>query len=234
MKRRETFWGSLFIIAAVLILLNQFSDFEIGKLNTFSILASVLLGGIAFKSLFNFNFWGVLFPLAFIGILFNKELGIETFTPWPILFTALCFSIGLSLLIRRPHSFGWHSHHDSSFGKNVINQPDDNNVRCSTSFGECIKYVNSEDFQKADIKCSFGAAKVYFDHAKVPSGKADIYVDVSFGEAKLYIPSDWTIINDIQVFCGDSDVTNKKMTPDAPVISIHGNVSFGDIKVYYV
>ncbi len=239
MKRRETYWGLLFIIAAVLILLNQFGFFHdaLSNVNAFTIVASVILGGITLKSLIYIDFWGIFFPIAFIAILFSKELHIEKFTPWPALFTAFCLSVGFSLIFRKSRVYGhrWHyNHHDSTFGKNVINQPDNDTVKCSTSFGECIKYVNSDNFQKADIKSSFGTAKVYFDHAQVPSGKADIYLDVSFGDAKLYIPSSWNIINDVHVVFGDTDIVNKGGNEDSPVVTIHGNVSFGNAKVYYV
>lgn len=232
MKRRETYWGVIFILAAALILLGQFGFLE--DINTFSILASVILAGIAIKSLVKMNFWGVLFPAAIICIIFSKQWNIEAFTPWPALFTAFCLSTGLSLIFHKSHDFRWHSHHNTNFNKNVINQPDDNNVKCSTSFGECIKYVNSDDFQRAEIKCSFGAAKVYFDHATILSGKADIYLDVSFGDVKLYIPSAWNVINDVNVFFGDANLSTRKVDADAPVITVHGNISFGDAKIYYV
>ena len=236
MRKRETYWGFLFILAAALILLGQFGLLK--ELNAFSVVISVLLGGIALKSLVNINFWGFLFPIAIICIIFSKEWNIEKFTPWPVLFTAFCLSVGLSLIFGKSHNFGGHSHHhshhDSSFSKNVIDHQDEETVKCTTSFGECIKYVNSDDFKRADIKCSFGATKVYFDHALIPSGKADIYLDVSFGEAKLYIPRTWNIFNDVHVFCGDAGVASKNLNPESPNVTIHGNVSFGDAKIYYV
>lgn len=232
MRRKENFWGLLFILAAVLILLGQFGFLD--HVNAFSIVATVFLGGIMIKSLIHLNFWGIFFPAAIICTIFAEQLKLENFTPWPALFTAFCLSVGLSLIFKKSHMFDWHAHHDSSFAKNVINHHDDNVIKCSTSFGECIKYVNSDDFQNAEIKCSFGSTKVYFDHAQIPSGKADIYLDVSFGDAQLYIPRDWSIINDVHVFLGDTSANSRNISPDAPVVTIHGNVSFGDVKIIYV
>ena len=68
---------------------------------------------------------------------------------------------------------------ENSFSSNVVNEQDGKSIDCTTSFGECIKYVNTENFERANIKCSFGDVKVYFDNAKIPSGRADIYLDVS-------------------------------------------------------
>jgi predicted membrane protein len=120
------------------------------------------------------------------------------------------------------------------FSSSVINEQDDTVVNCTTSFGESIKYVNSDAFERANIKCSFGEMKVYFDNALIPSGKADIYLEVSFGEAVLYIPNTWKVINDVHIFLGDMDNHNRTINTDSPVVTIHGNISFGDAKIIYV
>jgi len=233
MKKKDVFWGMLFILAAVLIILNQFGLFV--GISMFEIVATIILAGITIKSIIKINFWGVLFPLALICIIYAEEWNITEFTPWPALLTALLCSIGFSLIFHRPNSWVYHSHCDNSFSRNVVNEQDDNVVNCSTSFGESMKYVNSENFERANIKCSFGDVKVYFDNALIPSGKADIYLDVSFGEAVLFIPKTWKIINDVHVFLGDMDQNNRNAgADDSPVVTIHGNVSFGDAKIMYV
>lgn len=233
MKRKEIFWGLLFILAAVLIILGQFGYFE--GIGTFELVLTVISAGIIIKSIPSVNFWGILFPLALICIIYADEWNITKFTPWPALVTALLLSIGLSMIFKRKNII-WtcHTGNTNSFSSNVVNENDDSVVKCSTSFGECIKYVNSTNFEKAHIKCSFGEVKVYFDNALIPSGKADIYLDVSFGEALLYIPRTWNVVNDIHVFLGDMDNHNFNTGSDSPVVTIHGNVSFGDAKIIYV
>jgi len=238
MKKKDIFWGLLLILAAVLIIINEFGVFTTG-ISMFDIVATVVLVGIIIISVLHINFWGILFPLAFIGILYADELNITNFTPWPALFTALLLSIGLSLIFKRHGFWGYHHYHhfnhaDGSFGKSVINGHDDNIVECSASFGECMKYVNSENFERADIRCSFGEVKIYFDNAQIPSGKADIYIDVSFGDVKLFIPKSWKVVNHVNVFLGDIDEKNPNLGADSPVVTINGNISFGDAKIIYV
>jgi predicted membrane protein len=239
MKRKEAFWGLLFILAAVLIILNQFGSFA--GISMFDIIATVILGGIIIRSVIDVNFWGILFPAAFIGIIFADELNITRFTPWPALFTAFLLSLGLSILFRRPYCFiydhdhgHWHNNCDHSFSSSVINEQDDNAVECSVSFGESIKYVNSANFERADIKCSFGDVKVYFDNAQIPSGKADIYLDVSFGDAQLFIPKTWRVVNEVHVFLGDMGEKNRSISTGSPVVTLHGNINFGDTSIFYV
>jgi predicted membrane protein len=232
MKKRDVFWGLLFILAAVLLILNQFGFFvEIGA---FEIVATVILAGIIIKSISYLNFWGIMFPLALICIIYDDQLNITKFTPWPALLTALLFSIGLSILFKGHKRWWWHSPHHNSFCSRVINDKDDNIVECSTSFGECIKYVNSDNFIKANISCSFGEVKVYFDNALIPSGKADINLSVSFGEAVLFIPKTWKVINEAHVFLGDMEGRDNNISETSPVVTIRGNISFGDAKIIYV
>ena len=232
MKKKDVFWGLLLILAAALIIINQFGYFV--GISMFEIVATVILIGIIIRSVMKINFWGVLFPLAIICIIYAEEWNITEFTPWPALLTALLCSIGLSMIFNRPNSWNWHLHHENAFSSNVINEQDDNIVNCSICFGESMKYVNSNNFEKANIKCAFGAVKVYFDNALIPSGKADIYLDVSFGEAELFIPKTWKIANEVHVFLGDMGEKNRSISEDSPVVTIRGNVNFGDAKIYYV
>lgn len=231
MKKQNMFWGLLLILAAVLIILNQFGFFP--KVSVFDLVLTVIMVGIMIVSIRKINFWGILFPLAIIVIIYTEELNITGFTPWPVLLTALLFSLGLSLVFKRDGLFFIHFDGKGNFGSNVVNEQDSNVIDCSASFGECIKYVNTENFEKANIKCSFGTIKMYFDNAKIPSDKADIYLDVSFGDVILYLPSTWKIVNDVHVFCGDMD-NRQYVGTDSPVVTIHGNISFGDTKLIYV
>lgn len=231
MKRRDVFWGLLFIVAAVLIIVNQFGFFT--GISMFDIVLTVILAGIIIKSIMYINFWGILFPLAFLCIIYAKQLDITSFTPWPVLLTALLFSIGLSLIFQK-HCWSHHCFHHNHTCSSTRSEENDNTVNCYANFGECIKYVNSESFERADIKCSFGTVKAYFDNAQIPSGNADINLDVSFGDCQLYIPRTWKIVNDANVFLGDINENGRTVDSASPIVTLHGNVSFGDAKIIYV
>lgn len=232
MRKKDIFWGLLFILMAVLIIANQLG-FMTG-ISMFEFVATVILGGIIIKSLKRINFWGILLPVAFICILFADEWNIEKFTPWPALLTACLLSLGLSLIFKRKNHWKYHIHHDNAFKNEVVNEIDSKEVNCSISFGESIKYIKSEDFQSASIKCSFGEAKVYFYDTLIPSGHADINIDVSFGDAILYIPKNWKVINEVHVFLGDFEERYRDRGGDLPVVTIRGNVSFGHAEIIYV
>lgn len=232
MKKKDVFFGLLFILAAALVVVNQFGYFN--GIGIFDIVFTVILAGIFISSVININFFGIFFPAAFICIIYDEQLNITEFTPWPALLTALLLSIGFSMIFNRPRqwTFSWNS--DNKFSTDTIEEQDSNAVYCSTIFGDCIKYVNSPNFKKADIRTTFGDVKVYFDKALVPSGKADIYLSVAFGDVDLFIPRNWKVINNTHNFFGDLTISDRNYDAVSPVVTLHGNINFGDVDIIYV
>jgi len=234
MKRKELFWGWIFILAAVFFVLSQFG--YISGINLFGFFATAILLYIMIKNIFRLNFFGIFFPAAFILIIFDDELKLTAFTPWPALLTALLLSIGFSMIIKRRREWSFfhikHNHYDDD---NIV-MDDGKSVNCTTVFGDCIKYVNSTNFKKANISITFGDIKIYFDKAVVPSGKADIHVNVSFGDVNLYVPRNWHIINKTQNFFGDLSFCDKSDIVEAETVEVtlHGSIYFGDVKIVYV
>lgn len=102
MKKERVFWGSILVLGAIALILNKLGYFA--QINVFSALLAIALLGISIKSLFRLNYAGVLFPLAFICIIYDDQLGITAITPWTILLAALLGSIGLSMIFKKNQS----------------------------------------------------------------------------------------------------------------------------------
>jgi predicted membrane protein len=235
MRGKNYFWGLFFITAAAVILVNQLGYF--GGINLFSLVFTILLIPIIIKSLFKLNFAGVLFPLAILGIIFNKQLGIEELTPWPILATALFGSIGLWLifkpLIFKNVKFYNGFNHAEHFDE-IINTEDKSTVDLAINFGSCIKYVNTDDFKKANIRCSFGSMKVYFDNAKIDGDEAVVNLDISFGGVELYIPREWKIVNKADVSLGGIEEKTRTLGDGKKTLYIYGKVSLSGVEIIYI
>lgn len=231
MKKKDVFLGLMFILAAALVVLSQFGF--INGFSLFDIFITVILAGIFLKSLVSVNFYGIFFSAAFLCIIYDDQLNITKFTPWPALLTALLLSIGFSLIFSRSRR-SYYIHGDNKFGNVSIDEHDSNTIYCSTVFGDCIKYVNSPDFKKADIKTTFGDVKMYFDNADIPSGKADIYLNVAFGDVELFIPRAWKLVNNTHKLFGDVHITERNSDSHSPEVILHGNISFGDVNIIYV
>lgn len=232
MNRKNLFWGLLFIFAAVLIFINGFGIFpEVSMVDVFF---TVIMVVIIIRSLIRVNFWGIFFPLGIILIINYDQLNIPNIKPWSIMLAAFLISLGFSIIFNRRKFVYIRTSNKNIFSDTIENEQDSNIVNCSTKFGDCIKYVNSENFERANIKCTFGDVKMYFDNAKIPSGKAKIYLDLTFGDVDLYVPREWTIENKARIIFGEINAKNREVTSDSPHVTIHGNISFGDVRIIYV
>lgn len=230
MKKKDMFWGLILILAAACVIINSLGIFV--EISIFKIIVTIILAAIIIRSIRPLHFSGVLFPIAFLCILYDEAWNITNLTPWPVLLTALLLSIGLSMIFKN-HKHNWCHYHEEHF-EEVINQPDDNVVNCYASFSSKMKYVNSDNFERANIKCSFGAMKVYFDNAVINSGKADINLDVSFSGVELYIPKTWKIIDQTDSAFGAMSEKNRGGDSNLTVVTIRGKISFGGVEIIYI
>ena len=235
MKSKNVFWGIYLILAAAILVFAQLNWFEGREL--LKIAAFILITPIMVKSAWHLMFAGVFFPLAIVIIVLN----ITSLSVWVILLSALLLTIGFHLVFGNPHfvhhfavdccSGDWekdHEHFDT-----VVNSPDENIVNFGVNFGSSIKYINSEELKRANLRCSFGALKVYFDSAKLSSEGAEIYIDVSFGAMELYVPKTWKIMNNAHVSLSGVEEKGRYESNAIPV-KLLGNVSFSGVEIIYI
>lgn len=238
MKRgKNIFWGLLFILGAIFIIVNKLGYFQ--DINVLTVVFTIILAGVLIDSILRRSFGGILFSLAFLCILYDKTLGIETLTPWPVLVAALCGTIGLNMIFKEKkrswNSEKMHRGWDKEKYKEVIDEESDEWVRCEVSFSSTTKYINSTSFRKADLECSFGNMNVYFDNAILGGGSALVNVEVSFGDMKLYIPKTWKVVMNLDnSFGGCKEYGSCAANSEENVLMLSGEVSFGALEIYYI
>jgi predicted membrane protein len=233
MKKERYFWGALFILASIFIVINRLGYFP--SVNAFSLILTVFLGAVIVKSIPQLNFTGILFPIAFIFIIYDKALGITELTPWTVLLAALLGSIGLSMIFHKHMKLTHHHHHhnqDYKFEK--IDIEDQSNVVFKSAFGASIKYINTDHFERGDLECSFGAMKIYFDHATMRNENALVKLEVSFSGVELYVPKTWKVDDKTNVFLGGVDEKNRSNEKATNTLTLVGNVSFSGVEIIYV
>lgn len=233
MKKDNLFWGFFLIAAAVLILvakLGAFPDMSIMKIFWTLVFTVALVNSVV-----KLAFPGVFFSLAFLGILYDEQLGITSITPWTILLVALLLSIGVSL-IYTPKKRKKKANHREISGSDfvVFDEEDGNQFDFSSSFVGSIKYVNSDNFESANIDAKFAGMKVYFDNAIIQSGHATVNLNVSFAGVELYIPKNWRIDNQMSASFGGVEEKNRNDGADGPILTLRGNVSLGGVTILYV
>lgn len=116
----------------------------------------------------------------------------------------------------------------------TVEETVDDIVNMNTTFGSSVKYVNSGNFSRANLQCSFGAMKVYFDKAVIQSGTADIWMDLSFSGVELYVPRDWKVVNDVNYSLAGFDEKNRSESTGVPVLRLAGNSNFAGVTIIYV
>lgn len=234
MKNRKIFWGIFFIVMAVIVVISRFDILP--NISVFTFLATVIFGWVLLDGIRHRNFYEILFPIAFLYILYDEPLGIELLTPWTVLVAALFLSIGLTLLFggKKHHKhaieFEWNS---NGIGKNN-EQCGGESIHCENNFGAAIRYIHSDCFAKAHLENNFGTMTVYFDNAIIQGNIANVKVDNNFGEMILYLPKEWRIQNNLQHCFGSINEHGKPIETSNATLHLYGDTSFGNVEIYYV
>ena len=184
--KKNYFWGVFLILAGAYLVVSQLG--YLPAVGVFSLLFTVVCIAVIVASIPHVHFGGILFPLAFIAIIYDKPLGITAITPWTVLLAALLLTIGLHLIFgrfRKKIVHRGHSKKRDDWDEVKGERLNDDELDISSTFGSVIRYITSEDFRYAEIDASFAGVKVYLDQARIPSGNATINIDSSFaGERK--------------------------------------------------
>lgn len=245
-NRNSVFWGLMLIAIACYIILSQLHIVTLAVSVTKLILGVIFLG-TAINSIIERSFSGLFFSLAFLWIIFDSVLGLPTVSIPVVLMVATLLTIGFSLLFPKKHHIAgnfnenkhveWDDYDDpDKVGKHqtVFNNDTNNTFFGSNRFGASAKYINTSDLKKAELDCSFGELKVYFDSAKIIADSAEIYVNQSFGCTQLFVPKEWQIVQKASVFAGAIEERNHNKSTGSPIVYLTGEVKFGSVIITYV
>lgn len=240
--KKNYFWGIFLVLAAAYLIISRLG--YLPAASVFTIVATIACIAAFVHSLLHLSFGGMLFPLAFIGILYDKQLGITAITPWTVLLAALLGTIGLNLIFSKAKwKKAWKHHTWKHHGEYITGQNDHFDtgeniegeyIYMKSSFGSLLRYVTSDNLRCAELEANFSGVKVYFDNAKVPSGNATLNLDVNFSGVELFVPRDWHVINHLGSSFGGVSEKGKTPTEGTTTLTLEGENSFSGITVYYV
>lgn len=237
MKRKNWFWGLLFLAAAVCIIAFQAGAFV--SLGFWSIAAAVVLAALCIDSLIDRNFFGVFIPLGLLYLIFEKPFELPVVTFWPLMFAAVLASIGLSILVHgRRHGRKWEKEwkeHWGGHGRETEEKVDGNDVCVKTSFDQSCKYLHADSLEKAYLSVSFGKMSVYFDQVQLSPKGAEVFAEVSFGLMALYLPKGWRVEDHTEAGMGAVKYEGHAAPAEnAPVLTLGGRASFGNLEIHYI
>ena len=237
--RKNIIWGVLCILVAVALVVNQLG--YLGGIGFWNILFSTIciigcINGIMKKS------WGtIFFSIAFFIIINDELLHLESLTPWLILGVAFLCTIGLNMIFPLKHRIT-----DTKLFKESVSvsdwgeideqmiQEDGEVIQQDVIFGNCIKYIKSQELSGINADCVFGEVSIYLTEAKMKNNRANICMDVIFGHANIYVPATWTVSTNVDNVFGSISYCGTCVSNGENKLQICGDVVFGEVLIHYV
>lgn len=226
-KKNRLFWGLLFIALAVLLIVSQLGLLNF-QIDVMTLLLTVFFGIWALWSLFHKRPTGFLFSLAFLSILYDRQLGIEEITPWTVLLAALLGSIGCHFLFSSQQR-----DHQRVIDIEDTETVDQENVDVEVHCGTSIKYITTQNLKSVHIQNFSGFVKVYFDGANIQD-KAVIQLHMTCAKLEIYIPKTWEVID--QTDCMLSHLEMEMASSDLIThqVVLQGKVNLSYVKIIYI
>lgn len=234
MKRgRKIFWGILFILGAIALIIGQMGYLE--GIGFWSILLTIGLVGVLVDGIWNKNFWMILFSIAFLIIANDELLGLEAITPWPVLGAALLGSVGMQILFPQKknnrHNMIYKNGGKKGTDKDVLFGEQ---IGFANTFGESVKYLDGNEINEVYLENTFGSLNVYFNNALPKNGCAEVSVENVFGSTLLFIPADWKVVMNVNTVFGDVNEKGRNNAQGTNTIHITGKTVFGEVGIRYI
>ena len=234
--KRNWFWGIICILGAILIFGNLFGflpfTFSLWKIIGTLICLSVIIDGIKERS-----FYSPLFGIVIIFYLFRKDLGFEDISFWLLMVGTWLLAWGLNIIFHpeKRHikvnkqieiNFGDDDTENVEYSTNSI-------INITSSFGEKVQYIQTNDLQYVTIDSKFSGLKIYFDQATIQN-QATIEIDGNFTGIELYVPKEWNVQSHIRAFFGGVDEKGQPSSSGYPTLNITGRIHFGGVEIHYI
>ena len=177
-------------------------------------------------------FGGVLVLGAFTLII--SKLGIFLI-PWTFIFAAVLAVLGLILIVKGDSMKGClfiDGNFVNSFKEEIVEK--DGILKVVTSFKETVKRVESKNLKRADVDCSFGEVKLSFAEADFESDEIYMAVDVNFGKIQLFIPKNWTVVDNTNHFACSVNENNAGFNKTQKILCLTVSVKFSGIDINYI
>ncbi len=235
------FWGGIFIIAAIVLVLGRLNIFDIFHFSLFrNGFLSFILVAFLIKCIISRSITGAVFSAAFLVII-NRNLlwfiGLEDLSLWTILLAATLVCIGLNIIF--PEKFQKQVHQEQTsyeYTKQTYEEAKSTtaDTNFSTTFGSAVKYVNTGDFRGSDLEAVFGTLKVYYDQAKIQGGEPVIKVSAVFGTITIFVPRDWYVVSETSAVFASVVERGMRDPISSKTVHLQGETVFGKVEIVYI
>ena len=239
MRFHRFFWGIIFILGAVFLIISHKSDILPQGITTWMILGGVLFLYILAESIRKLEFFGIFVSLGGLYWLFADYFEIYKMPIWTLIGAVVLLGIGASILFgsglkkRYRKFYSHHGKNECDFTVKETKNIDSDDVYKRTSFGTSNVNINSKNLKKAEFSCFAGEMNICCKDANPDPEGALFKADCLMGSMKLYIPKTWRVNENIDVVLGNAKETNKDSGAQGPLVLVTGTVKMGEIEIIY-
>lgn len=235
MNKKGFAWGLIFILVAAYLVVSQLG--LLPAISPIRIIFTIIFAAIAISGLYKLSFFQFFFPIALIGCMFDKELGITAITPWTLILVSILLAIGFNMIFKgfkKKRKVIKQSRVFVAGNDRVDNSQDGEIVNIDNNFSDYSKYINSMNVKMVNADNSFGQLSIYFNNAALANGSASLAVDNNFGQTNVYIPKTWQIeLTKDSAFGGVKIIGEGSNDPAAPKLYVSADVSFGEVDIIF-
>lgn len=254
MKKDNLFWGVIFILAAIYVILRSVGftpDVSVVRI----IIGVLCLTGFV-KATLQLEFGGMLFSLAIFAILFREYIGLGEISSWSLILAALFGTIGLNMIFgdqasayrNRQKAKKYRVQYGQSGNKtnaeftqeqttskeqSYTGQADGEHIVLDGLFNGSKKNVQTENFKSAYVDCTFCGMEVNMADVTIPSGTAVVNLDVHFAGVTFYIPAEWQVLDQTDsTFGAFKEQYSVNASQTGTTVIFQGKIAFGGVEVY--
>ncbi len=227
--------GAVCLVLAVKILLEElgvkapFMTF-VGELSLLTLILGVILIYRIVSSLIKGRVERVVFPLAFLFIIFEKNIAVllgreesNIINNWTLIGCAFLLWLGMLILFGKKRGTS-----KNSSGKRTV----------KNSMGDRTVYIDSSDFFRVGLENSMGALTVNFENADQYTGGGELRIENNMGAAVVNVPSQWQYETNIENNLGVIKLENGKAegyeAGKGPMLTVTGENNLGSVVIRFV
>ncbi len=232
MKAWKIFWGVGFILLAVALILNAIGvvpplESVVGEISFIAIVGVLLLLSWVIERLCRGKISEIFIPLSFIYMIIEKNIAYVCGLEDPdILNNGLVFGcaallwLGFSIL-------------ESGIKKKKRKKFKVLHKTSESSLSSSEKYIDASDFTEEWFENDLGALAVHFENTDEYQGGGILHIDNNLGATKIFVPSSWNFIHDIDNSLGAVNADVDGGDPNGPQLIIKGKNNLGAISIEY-
>lgn len=233
MKGWRVFWGIMFVLIAVLLILDAVGVITpyvsmFGEVTFWQIAGGLFLLSGVVSLIKSRQAWMSFVLLGFIFMIFERNIAYmcygnenhDIINNWLLFGCSLLFSAGFMFLIPKKKR------------KKNVKICVNGDAEHTTSIGHSEKYVDCATFDEVSFENHLGALEIRFENVEMYRGGGELDIENNLGATEIYIPSTWRLKTDIDNSLGSVEIIGEASEDEnAPLITITGDNSLGSIEI---